>query len=87
MVRYLLDERSTFCGKSAARLRDAHASGLIHRDIKPGNVIICKRGDRYDVGKLVDFGLVLPQASKRTVKGLRERASSPEHLRTCRLNR
>ena len=43
-------------------LAEAHARGLIHRDIKPGNVMICERGGVRDVAKLLDFGLVLPPA-------------------------
>jgi serine/threonine-protein kinase len=39
-------------------LSEAHAAGLIHRDIKPGNVLVCERGGRPDVAKLLDFGLV-----------------------------
>jgi len=39
-------------------LREAHARGLVHRDIKPGNIILCKRGGLFDVAKVVDFGLV-----------------------------
>jgi len=31
---------------------------LIHRDIKPKNIMICKRGGLHDVAKLLDFGLV-----------------------------
>jgi serine/threonine-protein kinase len=41
-------------------LREAHAIGLIHRDIKPGNVFAAQRGGLYDVVKLLDFGLVKP---------------------------
>ena len=41
-------------------LREAHAIGLIHRDIKPGNVFAAQRGGIYDVVKLLDFGLVKP---------------------------
>jgi serine/threonine-protein kinase len=44
-------------------LREAHAVGLIHRDIKPGNVMVCARGGLYDAAKLLDFGLVLPLGS------------------------
>jgi serine/threonine-protein kinase len=44
-------------------LREAHAIGLIHRDIKPGNILICERGGLHDVAKLLDFGLVLTQGA------------------------
>jgi hypothetical protein len=39
-------------------LAEAHDKGLIHRDIKPGNIFSAHRGGRFDVVKLLDFGLV-----------------------------
>jgi serine/threonine-protein kinase len=43
-------------------LSEAHAAGLIHRDVKPGNIIVCERGGVHDVAKLVDFGIVQSRA-------------------------
>jgi serine/threonine-protein kinase len=39
-------------------LREAHLVGLLHRDVKPSNIIACERGGIHDVAKLLDFGLV-----------------------------
>lgn len=47
-----------FLRQVCAALGEAHARGLTHRDIKPGNVMVCERGGVYDVAKVLDFGLV-----------------------------
>ena len=39
-------------------LFDAHRNDLIHRDIKPGNIMLCHHGQEYDFIKVLDFGLV-----------------------------
>ena len=63
-----------FLRQICAALREAHGIGLIHRDIKPGNVMVCERGGLHDVVKLLDFGLVLaadagPDGERLTQEG------------------
>ena len=55
-------------------LQEAHASGLIHRDLKPANIFAALRGGRYDVTKLLDFGLVKPIAEAPSLQVSREGA-------------
>ena len=45
-------------GQICRSLREAHTHGVVHRDLKPGNILITDRGDEQDNVKVLDFGLV-----------------------------
>ncbi len=55
----LSQERTVFLLRQiCSSLEEAHQQGMIHRDIKPGNVFVCLYGNRFDFIKVLDFGIV-----------------------------
>jgi eukaryotic-like serine/threonine-protein kinase len=61
----LLEDRLRICGQVAEALHYAHLQGVIHRDVKPGNVLLTPN----DEAKLSDFGLSLITGDLRDQSG------------------
>lgn len=58
--------------QAAVGLQHAHEAGLVHRDVKPGNLMLSRTGGRAVV-KVVDFGL----ARRGGVRGVGEPIGTP----------
>jgi eukaryotic-like serine/threonine-protein kinase len=58
-----------FLRQVCASLGEAHEAGLIHRDVKPANLYVCRYGREVDFIKVLDFGLVKHDRPGRVDEG------------------
>jgi serine/threonine-protein kinase len=61
--------------QACASLAEAHDQGLVHRDVKPANFMICRYGGEFDFLKVLDFGLVKKPAGKNSLVGVTNAAT------------
>jgi eukaryotic-like serine/threonine-protein kinase len=54
-------ELNKIFGEVARGIGQAHAMGVVHRDVKPGNIFIAREGE-HEVTKLIDFGIAKVKA-------------------------
>ncbi|MCK6458671.1 MAG: serine/threonine protein kinase [Planctomycetes bacterium] len=66
--------------QACGALAEAHAEGLVHRDLKPGNLVLCRRGGMHDVVKVVDFGLVRDVTAAPDLTGTGVLCGTPETI-------
>jgi len=48
---------ASILAQACESLAEAHAHGLVHRDVKPANLFLCRLASWLDVVKTLDFGL------------------------------
>jgi serine/threonine-protein kinase len=88
------EERTVHVARQiCSALREAHAAGVVHRDLKPTNVFLVENGDEADFVKVLDFGLVASMSTERkeelTEKNLllgSPRYMAPEQIRGERVD-
>ncbi|MCU0657652.1 MAG: serine/threonine protein kinase [Polyangiaceae bacterium] len=70
---YLLD--------ACAGLAEAHAQGIIHRDVKPANLIVSTRPEGTPCVKVLDFGIAkTPSPGASTLTGTSAALGSPAYM-------
>ncbi len=70
-----LNQALQFAIQLADALHKAHRHGVVHRDLKPGNIMLTKSG-----AKLLDFGLAKTAASNTASAGLSMLPTTPPTL-------
>lgn len=74
--RLSVKESRKLLKQAASGLQSAHEMGLIHRDIKPGNLMLTQKG----TVKVTDFGIALAEGSGERLTGTGGIVGTPGYL-------
>jgi serine/threonine-protein kinase len=67
--------------QACGALAEAHSLGLIHRDVKPANLFLCRRPNDPDFLKVLDFGMVRHLAgSSRVATSTNALVGTPDYM-------
>lgn len=67
---------STMIRQIASALKHAHGAGVVHRDVKPGNICFAYDDAGKINAKIIDWGI----ASNRGLEGMKTVCGSPEYI-------
>ena len=73
------DEAVAICGQLVSGLAAIHAAGIIHRDIKPNNAMLDRRGSDIHIW-ITDFGLARLYESEMTLASTGAVAGTPGYI-------
>jgi serine/threonine-protein kinase len=71
-----------FASHAAEGLAEAHAAGIVHRDVKPSNLFVTRRKKGAPVVKVLDFGIAknVSDAADRNLTATQALLGSPQYM-------
>jgi serine/threonine protein kinase len=78
--RFSPDEVASIVRQVASALSAAHALGVVHRDLKAENVLLCEAPGQPPVVKVIDFGISMWGATERRLTAEHTVFGTPEYM-------
>ena len=77
---------AAFISQVASALDAAHAAGLVHRDVKPGNILVDTRRGGPEHAYLTDFGIARAMLSAGTLTNAGQFLGTPDYAAPEQIN-
>ena len=77
---------AAFISQVASALDAAHAAGLVHRDVKPGNILVDARRGGPEHAYLTDFGIARAMLSAGTLTSAGQFLGTPDYAAPEQIN-